>query len=92
MARTVVPPSGYLARVRELCTKHNVLLVCNEIQTASVGLQDLLSAPFHPPLTSSHSLRSASSYLQGGPQEAVNFDDIPGEVKSEKAHKDVLTN
>ncbi|PCH43157.1 ornithine aminotransferase [Wolfiporia cocos MD-104 SS10] len=28
-----VPPAGYLARVRELCTKHNVLLICDEIQT-----------------------------------------------------------
>ncbi|KAL4077515.1 ornithine-oxo-acid aminotransferase [Scleroderma citrinum] len=32
-AGIVVPPSGYLARVRELCTKHNVLLICDEIQT-----------------------------------------------------------
>ncbi|KIM57847.1 hypothetical protein SCLCIDRAFT_28573 [Scleroderma citrinum Foug A] len=32
-AGIVVPPSGYLARVRELCTKHNVLLSCDEIQT-----------------------------------------------------------
>ncbi|KIM57552.1 hypothetical protein SCLCIDRAFT_1132814 [Scleroderma citrinum Foug A] len=32
-AGSVVPPSGYLASVRELCTKHNVLLICDEIQT-----------------------------------------------------------
>lgn len=32
-AGIVVPPAGYLARVRELCTKHNVLLICDEIQT-----------------------------------------------------------
>ncbi|KAG0706241.1 pyridoxal phosphate-dependent transferase [Suillus ampliporus] len=32
-AGIVVPPSGYLAKVRELCTKHNVLLICDEIQT-----------------------------------------------------------
>ncbi|KIM57842.1 hypothetical protein SCLCIDRAFT_28569 [Scleroderma citrinum Foug A] len=32
-AGIVVPPSGYLARVRELCTKHNVLLICDGIQT-----------------------------------------------------------
>ena len=31
--RIVVPPAGYLQKVRELCTKHNVLLVCDEIQT-----------------------------------------------------------
>ena len=34
--RIVVPPVGYLARVRELCTKHSVLLICDEIQTVSV--------------------------------------------------------
>jgi len=29
----VVPPEGYLRRVRELCTERNVLLVADEIQT-----------------------------------------------------------
>ncbi|HEX3049427.1 MAG TPA: ornithine--oxo-acid transaminase [Aggregatilineaceae bacterium] len=29
----IVPPDGYLRRVRELCTKHNVLLIADEIQT-----------------------------------------------------------
>ncbi|EMD30903.1 ornithine-oxo-acid aminotransferase [Gelatoporia subvermispora B] len=32
-AGIVVPPEGYLAQVRELCTRHNVLLICDEIQT-----------------------------------------------------------
>ncbi|KIP03032.1 hypothetical protein PHLGIDRAFT_130394 [Phlebiopsis gigantea 11061_1 CR5-6] len=32
-AGIVVPPEGYLAKVRELCTKHRVLLICDEIQT-----------------------------------------------------------
>ncbi|KAI6041764.1 pyridoxal phosphate-dependent transferase [Pisolithus marmoratus] len=32
-AGIVVPPAGYLAEVRKLCTKHNVLLICDEIQT-----------------------------------------------------------
>ncbi|KAG1732652.1 pyridoxal phosphate-dependent transferase [Suillus paluster] len=35
-AGIVVPPSGYLAKVRELCTKHNVLLICDEIQTGKM--------------------------------------------------------
>jgi ornithine--oxo-acid transaminase len=32
-AGVIVPPAGYLARARELCTQHNVLLVLDEIQT-----------------------------------------------------------
>jgi Aminotransferase class-III len=31
--RIVVPEPGYLAKVHELCKKHNVLLICDEIQT-----------------------------------------------------------
>lgn len=29
----VVPDDGYLSRVHALCKKHNVLLICDEIQT-----------------------------------------------------------
>ncbi len=32
-AGIVVPPAGYLARCREICTRHNVLLICDEVQT-----------------------------------------------------------
>ncbi|KAK3047200.1 ornithine aminotransferase [Extremus antarcticus] len=32
-AGIVVPDEDYLQKVRELCTKHNVLLICDEIQT-----------------------------------------------------------
>lgn len=32
-AGIIVPPAGYLARVRELCTEHNVLMIADEIQT-----------------------------------------------------------
>ncbi|KAK4541598.1 hypothetical protein LTR36_007895 [Oleoguttula mirabilis] len=32
-AGIVVPDEDYLKRVRELCDKHNVLLICDEIQT-----------------------------------------------------------
>jgi predicted acetylornithine/succinylornithine family transaminase len=28
-----VPPPGYLAALRELCDKHNLLLICDEVQT-----------------------------------------------------------
>ena len=29
----IIPPDGYLARVRDICTRHNVVLVLDEIQT-----------------------------------------------------------
>ncbi len=32
-AGIVVPPAGYLKAVREICTRRNVLLMCDEIQT-----------------------------------------------------------
>ncbi|SCU78370.1 LANO_0A02850g1_1 [Lachancea nothofagi CBS 11611] len=32
-AGIVVPPKDYLTKVQELCRKHNVLLICDEIQT-----------------------------------------------------------
>jgi ornithine--oxo-acid transaminase len=31
--RIVVPPAGYLSKVHEICKKHKVLLICDEIQT-----------------------------------------------------------
>lgn len=32
-AGIVVPPADYLTKVQQLCKKHNVLLICDEIQT-----------------------------------------------------------
>ncbi len=32
-AGVVVPPAGYLKEVREICTRHNVLMIADEIQT-----------------------------------------------------------
>lgn len=32
----MVPPEGYLKGVAALCKKHNVLLICDEIQTVNI--------------------------------------------------------
>ena len=32
-AGVIVPPEGYLKKVREICTKHNILFIADEVQT-----------------------------------------------------------
>ena len=32
-AGIIVPPKGYLTKVREICTKHNILFIADEVQT-----------------------------------------------------------
>ena len=33
VAGIIVPPTGYLKAVREICTRRNVLMICDEVQT-----------------------------------------------------------
>jgi len=42
-AGVVVPDEGYLTRVRELCTKHNVLWIADEVQTGIARTGKLLA-------------------------------------------------
>ena len=39
----LVPPEGYLKRVREICTKHNILFIADEIQTGLCRTGDLFA-------------------------------------------------
>ncbi|KAF8900129.1 ornithine aminotransferase [Gymnopilus junonius] len=45
-AGIVVPPEGYLKGVAELCKKHNVLLICDEIQTGLCRTGKMLACEY----------------------------------------------
>ncbi|KAF8970660.1 ornithine aminotransferase [Flammula alnicola] len=45
-AGIVVPPEGYLKGVADLCKKHNVLLICDEIQTGLCRTGKMLASEY----------------------------------------------
>lgn len=45
-AGVVVPDDGYLKRVRELCTKHNVLWIADEVQTGLARTGKMLAVDY----------------------------------------------
>ncbi|KAJ8519266.1 hypothetical protein ONZ45_g3736 [Pleurotus djamor] len=45
-AGIVVPPEGYLSQVKALCKKHNVLLICDEIQTGLCRTGKMLACEY----------------------------------------------
>lgn len=42
-AGILVPPAGYLRQVREICTKHNVLFMADEVQTGFARTGDMFA-------------------------------------------------
>jgi ornithine--oxo-acid transaminase len=45
-AGVIIPSPGYLEKVRQLCTKYNVLLICDEIQTGLGRTGKLLASDY----------------------------------------------
>ena len=42
-AGVILPPDGYLSTVRKICTKHNVLLIADEVQTGFARTGDMFA-------------------------------------------------
>lgn len=42
-AGVIVPPDGYLKQVREICTRHNILMIADEVQTGLARTGDMFA-------------------------------------------------
>jgi ornithine--oxo-acid transaminase len=81
----IVPPEGYLRRVREICTRHNVLLIADEIQTG-LGRTGRLFAADHEGVRPD--VVTIGKALSGGfyPVSAVLADDAVMDVFTPGTH------
>ena len=43
LSQVIIPPNGYLKAVRELCSRHNILMIADEIQTGIARTGKLLA-------------------------------------------------
>jgi ornithine--oxo-acid transaminase len=80
-AGVIIPPAGYLRSVREICTRHNVILILDEIQTG-LGRTGRLLAEEHEGIEADLTLIGKA--LSGGfyPVSAVlSNDEILGVLK-----------
>jgi len=81
----IVPPEGYLRRVREICTRHNVQLIADEIQTG-LGRTGRLFAADHEDVRPD--IVTIGKALSGGfyPVSAVLADDEVMDVFTPGTH------
>jgi ornithine--oxo-acid transaminase len=80
-AGVIIPPAGYLKSVREICTRHNVILILDEIQTG-LGRTGRLLAEEHEGIEADLTL--VGKALSGGfyPVSAVlSNDEVLGVLK-----------
>lgn len=80
-AGVIVPPAGYMQTARALCTRHNVVLICDEVQTG-LGRTGRLLAEEHEGIEADLTL--VGKALSGGfyPVSAVlSNDEVMGAIK-----------
>ena len=59
-AGIIVPPKGYLKEVREICTKHNILFIADEVQTGFARTGRMFACEFEEVVPDMYILGKAS--------------------------------